>query len=324
MVQIDRRTLLAGSVLGAAAAALPATPSLAAAPLAGKQGPGFYRFKLGDYEITAITDGVWVVPVKEQMVRNASLEQIQQALSDAYLPKAKLMITFTVLLVNTGSKLILIDTGTGGKIAPAAGAFEGNLAAAGVDPKAIDTVLISHLHFDHINGLKTKDNKLAFPNAEIMVPVPEWKFWMDDAMMNKVPAHAKRYFQNVRRVFGNIGDNTKHFEPGVEVAPGIKSIAAFGHTPGHTVFQISSGKDSLMALCDTSGPPALYVRNPDWHSMFDTDPKAAAVTRKKLFDQAASERMLVYGFHYPFPGTGYIAKDGKGYDFVPSQWSPLL
>jgi glyoxylase-like metal-dependent hydrolase (beta-lactamase superfamily II) len=260
--------------------------------------------------------------VDASFVRNAPFPEVQQALNEAYMPAGKISIPFTTLAVNTGSKLIMIDTGTGGQLAPTAAAGAANLAAAGIDPKTVDTILISHFHPDHINGIKTKDNVLVFPNAEINVPAPEWAFWMDDARMNAAPEAARGAFRNARRVFGDIAANVKRFEPGKEVAPGITSIAAHGHTPGHTVFAISSGSASMLVLGDTTNPPALFVRNPDWQAVFDMDGNMAAEGRKKLLDRAAADRMLVQGYHFPFPASGHIARRGSGYEFVPAMWQP--
>lgn len=231
MTALSRRALFAAS---AAAATLPffgTTLARAAAPAAGKQGPGFYRFRIGDYEITAINDGTWYRALDDKFVRNAAFAEVQKALSEAFLPTDKLPIPFTALVVNTGSKLIALDTGTGGQLgsmAPQSGTFAANLAAAGIDPKSIDTIVISHFHPDHINGIKTKDNALFFPNAEINVPAPEWAFWMDDGNMSKAPEAVQGSFRNARRIFADIAKDVKRFEPGKEVAPGITSIAAFG------------------------------------------------------------------------------------------------
>jgi glyoxylase-like metal-dependent hydrolase (beta-lactamase superfamily II) len=318
---LNRRTLLAGSASAAAASVLPAG---AAAPPVGRQAPGIYRFKLGSYELTAINDGVWHRDVDEKFVRNVAFADVQNALGDARMPANKLSTPFTTILVNSGAKLILIDTGTGGQIASTAGTLGANLAAAGIDPQAIDIILISHFHPDHINGIKTKDNELVFPNAEINVPAPEWSHWMDDAKMNVAPDAARGAFRNVRRIFGDIADKVKRFEPGQEVAPGISAIAAYGHTPGHTVFAVASGNHSMLVLGDTTNHPALFVRNPNWQAVFDIDGNMAAETRKKLLDRAAADRMLVQGYHFPFPASGYIAKESKGFEFVPVQWQPSL
>src|ERR1043166_2069189 len=236
-MKIDRRSLLAGSVLGAAA--MPTAP-LAKAPPAGKQAAGFYRYKLGNYELTALYDGVWNRPIDDKFVRNVAFAEVQKTLSDSFLPTDKLPIPFTALLVNTGARLVLLDTGTAGQIlGAAAGSMIENLAAAGIAPAAIDAIAISHFHPDHINGIKTKDDALVFPNAEILVPAPEWAYWMDDAKLSTAPEGLKGNFLNVRRVFKNV--KVQQYEPDKEVAPGIASIAAHGHTPGHTAFAVASG-----------------------------------------------------------------------------------
>src|SRR5215211_3439999 len=172
MPDIDRRALLAGS-----AATLACRPSLGAVPKATAQGPGIYRLRLGDYQLTAIDDGTWFLKFDDEFVRNADASAVNRALAAAFLPPNVLPVSFTVLLVNTGSKLVMIDAGTGGQIAETAGVMLANLAAAGIEPKAVDTIVISHFHPDHINGIKTKDGDKVFPNAEIVVPEPEWTFW---------------------------------------------------------------------------------------------------------------------------------------------------
>jgi glyoxylase-like metal-dependent hydrolase (beta-lactamase superfamily II) len=327
MTEVTRRALVAGSGLAAVGVALPmlgARPAAAAAPAAGKQAAGVYRYKIGDYELTALNDGVWNRKIDDKFVRNAPWPEVQKALTDNFLPADTLPIPFTALLVNTGSKLVLIDTGTGGQLAPTAGTLGANLAAAGVDAKAVDIILISHFHPDHINGIKTKEGQVVFPNAEINVAAPEWAHWMDDARMNAAPEAARPAFLNARRIFSDIAKDVKRFEPGKEVAPGITSIAAFGHTPGHTAFAVASGNQSMLVLGDTTNHPWLFVRNPEWQAIFDVDGAMAAETRKKLLDRAAADKMLVQGYHFPFPASGHIARRGSGYDLVPVMWQPAL
>lgn len=327
MTSLSRRTFLTASAGAAALSGLGLPSVQAAAPTAGKQGPGFYRFKVGDFELTAINDGTWYRALDDKFVRNAPFPEVQKALSDMFLPTNVLPIPFTALMVNTGSRLIALDTGTGGQLgqmAPQSGTFAANLAAAGIDPKAVDAIYISHFHPDHINGIKTKDNALFFPNAEINVPAPEWAFWMDDGNMSKAPEAAQGTFRNVRRIFADIAKDVKRFEPGKDVAPGIASIAASGHTPGHTAFSIASGNQSMLYLADTTNNPWLFVRNPDWQAIFDMDGNMAAENRKRLLDRAAADKMLVHGYHFPFPASGYITKTAKGYDLVPVMWRPDL
>jgi glyoxylase-like metal-dependent hydrolase (beta-lactamase superfamily II) len=319
MNALNRRSLLTGS----AAAALGGTAAFAATPKATAQGPGVYRTRLGDYQLTAIYDGTWFVKIDDAFVRNASGAAVNKALEAAFLPPDILPVSFTVLLVNTGSKLVMIDAGTGGQVADTAGFLSANLAAAGTAPAAIDTIVISHFHPDHIDGLKTKDGGKVFPNAEILVPEPEWTFWMDDAAMNQAPDRIKIYFRNARRIFADIAQEVRRFKPGAEVAPGVTSIPAFGHTPGHTAFVVASGRQSLLVMSDAVRNPYLFARHPDWQPLFDMGGPLAVTTRKRMLDMAATERMLVEAYHFPFPACGHIARNGKGYEFVSGMWQPL-
>jgi glyoxylase-like metal-dependent hydrolase (beta-lactamase superfamily II) len=321
MTALDRRAFLTGSVLLAGAALTP--PAAARAPSAKTQGSGVYRYNLGSYQLTALYDGVWYVPIDEKFVRNASSVEVDNALAAAFLPPKILPVTFTALLVNTGAKLVLIDTGTAGQIADTAGNLLDNFKAAGIDPQTVDTILISHFHPDHIDGIKTKDGAKIFLNAEIAVPEPEWNFWMDDANMSKAQGAVKRYFLNARRIFNDIAKDIRRFKPGNEVAPGIVSMAAFGHTPGHTAFAIHSGNQSMLAMSDTVRNPYLFARHPDWQPAFDMDGPQAVETRRRMLDRVATDRMLIEAYHFPFPACGHIAKTVSGYEFVPTEWKPL-
>jgi glyoxylase-like metal-dependent hydrolase (beta-lactamase superfamily II) len=327
---ITRRTILAGSALAAApigGSAVLAQTSTAApsssSTTASRQAPGFYRYKIGDIEVTAVNDGTASRPV-EGFIRNAELSQVQTALQEAFMPKDNLTLTFNALVLNQGGRLTLIDTGNGDMGAATSGRFMENFRAAGFDPAQVNTVVISHFHGDHINGLRRKDGTAMFPNAEVMVPAPEWAFWMDDARMNQAPDAMKGAFQGARRVFGPIAQNVKRYDMDKEIVPGLTSVAAFGHTPGHTAFMLSSGNGKLMIMSDVTNHPALFVRNPDWSAVFDMDADQARSTRRRMLDMAATERAQVAFYHAPFPATGYIAKDGNGFQFVPVQWNPTV
>ena len=322
MPVLTRRTFVTGSALAAGCAALP-LPAGAGAPMAGAQGPGVYRYKLGSYQLTALYDGTWFLPIDDKFIRNASGAQVNAALADAFLPPSVLPITFTALLVNTGAKLILIDTGTAGQITDTAGVMLDNLAVAGVAAGAIDTIIISHFHPDHIDGIKTKDGDKVFPNAEIWVAEPEWAFWMDDGNEARASGAVLRYFRNARRIFKDIAHEVRRFRPGTEVAPGIVSIAAFGHTPGHTAFAIHSGNDSLLVMSDTVRNPYLFARHPDWQPVFDMDGPLAVRSRRQMLDRAAADRMLVEAYHFPFPACGHMVRTATGFELVPVMWRPL-
>lgn len=326
MTIMTRRTVLTGAAATAAAIVqTTADQARAASPAAGRQAPGVYRYKVGDIEVTALTDGVARRPLEASFIPNAPIEDVRRALADAFMETDKVAISFTCVVVNTGSRLILIDAGTGGHLAPTAGQLYENMTAAGVDPMAIDTVVISHFHPDHIAGLRLKDGALAFPNAEIVVPEAEWAFWMDDGEMSRAPEGLIGAFKQVRRVFTPIANDVRRFAKDTEPAPGVVAISTPGHTPGHTSFRLTSGKDDLIIWSDITNHPALFVRNPGWHAVFDMDADLAEQTRRRMLDMVATDRLAVAGYHFPFPAVGHIARrSGNEYAFVPAMWNPTL
>ncbi len=326
-MNINRRTVLGGGAFAATGAIMGvsgATGAQAAAPAAGKQINGVYRYKVGDFEVTAISDGVGVRKLEDGFIRNVPLAEVQKELAANFLPTDELRITFTTLVVNTGSKLVVIDSGFADNGGPTNGMMGANLAAAGINAANVDIVLISHFHGDHIQGVRKKDSSLVYPNAEIKVPAPEWAFWMDDAKMAAAPEGMKGGFAGVRRVFAPNAKDITQYEWDKEVAPGITAIAAPGHTPGHTGYFIQSGNARLLVASDCTNSPALNLRNPEWKAVFDMDADQAIATRRRIFDMAASERTQVAGYHWPFPSTGYVVKDGARYQLVPVAWSPVL
>jgi glyoxylase-like metal-dependent hydrolase (beta-lactamase superfamily II) len=332
MTKFNRRTMLKGAVVASAATALTpfAVPSArAAAPPIGKQAPGFYRYKVGSFEVTVVTDGGNSNPLSDAYVANAKKDQVNAALEADFLAKDRVNHAYTPVVVNTGSRLVAIDTGLGlGMFAQSKGAvgqYHGNLKAAGVDAAQIDTVIISHFHGDHINGLVGADGKPAFPKAEVMVPAAEWAFWTDESNTSKLPEIARGQMGNVKRVFGALGNKVTRYEAGKEPVPGITAVASPGHTPGHTSHIIASGDSKVLVQADvTAGVASLFVRNPDWQFVFDTDKPQAVATRKKLYDMAAAERMPVQGYHFPFPSLVHVEKSGSGYRLVPVPWSPTI
>jgi glyoxylase-like metal-dependent hydrolase (beta-lactamase superfamily II) len=328
MTELTRRTLMTGV---AAAAAVPLAPSLApaAAPPAGTQAPGWYRYKVGTTEVTVVTDGINRFKLGDTFVTNVKRDEVNAALAAAFMEKDMMAIPYNPIAVNTGSKLVVIDTGTGEanfeRSKGAGGQFHGNLKAAGIDRNAVDIVIISHFHGDHINGLLTPDNKPSFPNAEILVPAAEWKYFMDDGEMSRAPAgRMQDVFKGARRVFDALNRKVTPYEPGKELTPGITSVATNGHTPGHNSHIISSGSSKVYVQADVTNVPFLFVRNPGWHAFFDQDPKMAEETRRKVYDMLSAEKMMVQGFHYPFPSVAYVEKGGNGYREITVPWSPTI
>jgi glyoxylase-like metal-dependent hydrolase (beta-lactamase superfamily II) len=322
-------TVAAAGAMGPLFGAQPARAQGASA--AGKQAAGWYRYKVGDIEVTVVTDGMSRFKFPDTFVANMKRDDVNKALEAAFLPKDMMIIPYSPIVVNNGGKLTVIDTGTGEanftNSKGTAGQFQGNLAASGIDRKAVNTVVISHYHGDHINGLLMADGSLAFPNAEILVPAAEHKYFMDDGEMNKQTSERMvGVFKNQRRVFGNaeVAKRVKTYDAGKEVVPGITSVASHGHTPGHSSHVISSGGKSVFAQADVTNVPFLFARNPGWHLMFDQIPDMAEATRRKVYDMLATDRVMVQGFHYPFPAVGHIEKTATGYREVPVPWSPNL
>lgn len=333
MTDLDRRQLLGGVAAVGAAAALspfPTSSAGAAVPPSGTQAPGFYRYKVGSFECTSINDGARSFPMPDTFVRNVPKEEALAAAEAAYMPKGMVTVPFNPQLINTGSKLILVDCGNGiANFEPSKGAVGRtlqNLASAGVDPKSVDLVLISHLHPDHTNGIRALDGSMAFPNAEIMVPAKDWEFWMSEENAAKAESNQmmKNYFANVRKIYAGIESRVTRYDWGKEVVSGITSIAAPGHTPGHTAFAVASGDSKVLIQSDVTNIPEFFLRNPDWHVAYDVDPATAQATRHKFYDMAAAEKALVVGFHFTFPSIGHVEKDGPKYRLVPVAWNPVL
>lgn len=324
---LSRRELLAGTAATASALSLGLSPSelLAAAPPAGKQAASFYRYKVGDFEVTQIADGARTFPMPDQFVVNQKKEDALKAAEEAYLPKGQVTIVFNPMVINTGSKLVLIDTGNGlgafDQTKGAVGQLNANMQAAGIDPKAIDIVLISHFHGDHMNGLKKADGSLVYPNAEVKVPSVEQKFWADELNASKTNGFNKPNFPSVKKAFEGI--KVTEYDWDKEVAPGITAIGTPGHTPGHTSYVVSSGNGKLLVQSDVTNI-SMFVEHPDWHVTFDNDPALAQTTRHKFFDMAAAEKLPVAGYHFWFPSLGHIEKAGAGYRLVPVAWSPTI
>ncbi len=326
---MTRRDVLAGGSSLAAGAALGLGGAEAAAPLAAAQAPGFYRYRVGEFQVTAVTDGVNTYPIPDGFVANASKGEVAAALAAAGLESERVSVPYTPVVVNTGTRLVVIDTGTGEAnfeaSKGAAGQFGRNLAAAGLKASDVDAVVISHFHGDHVNGLLTADGKPVYPNAEILVPRVEWAYWMDDGEMSRAPkGRMDGLFKNNRRVFDALGRKVTPYEWDREVVPGIMALGTPGHSPGHTSYVVASGNQQVFIQSDVTNLPALFARNPGWHLNFDQDGPMAEATRRRVYDRLVAEKMTVQGFHYPFPSVASIEKTANGYREVPRPWMPVV
>src|SRR4029453_2623192 len=260
----SRRGLLtAAAVIGTASAFDPLPGARAAAPVAGKQNAGWYRYKVGDFEVSVVSDGMNTNPLSDAYVSNTPKADVNTALEADFLAKDKVTHAYTPGVINTGSKLGAIDTGLGlgmfEQTKGAVGQYHSNLQAAGIDRNAVDVVIISHFHGDHINGLVGPENKPAFPNAEIMVPEVEAAFWADENNATKLPEPIRPQMGNVKRVMGIVGSKVTKYQAGKEVVPGITAIASPGHTPGHTSHIVASGNSKVLLQGDvTAGAATLF------------------------------------------------------------------
>ena len=278
-MELTRRHALAGAAAIAAAPLLANTPASAAAvPLADKQAPSFYRYKVGDIQVTVVSDGATRFTLADCFITNAKKDEVNAALEKAFLPPGHVHDLFRAAgdqyrlassSCSTPATARLANASSKGAI----GQFADNMAAAGFDPKAVDTVVISHFHGDHVNGLLTADGTPAFPNAEVLVPATEWKFWMDDGEMSRAPAgRMKGLFKNNRNIFeAALKKKVTPYEWGKEVAPGLLAVETIGHTPGHTSYVLSSGSGKVFIQSDVTNNPYLFATNPGWHAFFDQD-----------------------------------------------------
>lgn len=324
MTETTRRGLIAAaSTVALAGHPMTAAAQTAPAPTASRQAPGFYRFKVGEAEITVLHDG-YVGRRAEGLVRNVPLPEVEAALRASFLNPDALENVYNITVVRTGTRTIMFDSGFADNGAPTTGQMAANMAAAGITPASIDTVITTHFHPDHINGVRLKAGALTYPNAQILVPAQEWGFWMDDGRATQAPEAQRGNFNLARRVFSPNAGDIKRFEWNTEVAPGITAIGTPGHTPGHTSFVLASGNSKILIQGDASGIPALFVRNPGWHSGFDMDPQMAEASRRKLYDMAVVERIPVIGYHFPFPAVGHLAKDGTGYRLELAHWRSVV
>jgi len=282
---------------------------------------GVYHRRIGDIVVTAISDGY--LDSTLDVMRNVDLEKARQILSDAFRPARRTSVN--TFLIHSRGRMAIVDTGSGNYLQPTAGFVQRSLAAAGIDPKSIDTVLLTHMHPDHSAGLVDMSNgRLLFPNAELVMHENELAHWFDDGAMAKADERsAKLYFLAGREQVAPYKNRTRLFRAG-EVFPGVTAVPSLGHTPGHTAYLIASGNEQLMIWGDTVHVPEVQTAFPEAGMAFDTDLAAAAAARKRMFDRVATDGILIAGMHLHFPAFSRLARRGNAYALYPEAWVHAL
>jgi len=297
--------------------------ALSKAPQLGTQVPGFYRFKVGDAEVSVVSDGALALGDPKGTFTGVPEEELRKMLSDNFLPPNNVMLEQNSPVVNTGSKLVLFDTGLGTTkgFGPSTGRQQKSLRAAGIKPEDIDAVVFSHAHPDHVGGVIGANGKPLFPNAQFYIAQSDLDFWTDQGKLN---GPLKDFIGVARNNLLPVRNRIVFYKDGQEFLPGIQALAAPGHTVGHTIFMITSGGKSLAYLADLSHHPILLLEKPRMEFSYDTDPKQAADTRVKMLDMLAANKIAVLAYHYPWPGVGHVVKSGEGFHYIPEPMQMTL
>jgi glyoxylase-like metal-dependent hydrolase (beta-lactamase superfamily II) len=286
----------------------------AAAPMVKTPAPGYYRIMLGDFEVTPLNDGTVDLPMDQLLKQDPGTTRA--TLGKNFL-KAPTETSDNAFLVNTGSKLVLVDTGAGTLFGPTLGKLVANLKAAGYQPEQVDEIYITHMHPDHVGGLSS-NGKPVFVNAVVRAGKADADFWLSQANLDKAPADKKGTFQGAMASLNPYvqAGKFKAIDKDGELVPGISALAAPGHTPGHTIYVVQSRGQKLVLVGDLIHVAAVQMDNPQVTIGFDSDEKGALASRRKQFDAAAKDGELVGGAHLQFPGLGHLVTQDKGYRWV--------
>ena len=315
---VFKRTLVHAAMLGAGMLGLVAAPVQAAGPMVKTQAPGYYRMMVGDIEVTALSDGTVGLPVTK-LINNQPAAETEKALARSYL-RDPVETSVNAYLINTGSRLVMVDTGAGGFFGPTLGKLQASIRAAGYAPEQIDEIYITHMHGDHVGGLLA-DGKPAFANAVVRADQRDADFWLSQAAMDKAPDEAKGFFKAAMATVGayQAAGRFKAFDGNTELVSGVRSQVAYGHTPGHSTYVVESKGEKLVLWGDLMHVAAVQFAKPMLTIAFDTDNAAAAAQRAKAYADAAEQGHWVGSTHLSFPGMGRLRANGDGgYTFIPA------
>ena len=319
---VSRRSLFAlGAGLGASAVL--GEVAHAKAPKLGTQAQYFYRFNVGDAEVTVVSDGQLGLGDPKGTFTGVGDDELRKMLGDNFLPTNNVVLEQNSPVVNLGDKLVLFDTGMGSTqgFGPATGRQQKSLKEAGIRPEDIDAVVFSHGHIDHVGGVVDDNNKLLFPNAQYYIAQSDLEYWTD---YEKAGPQLKAFVDQARKNLLPVRDRIVFYKDDQEFLPGVHALAAPGHTVGHTIFMISSGGKQFCYTADLTHHPILLMEKPRMQFAYDTDPKQAAESRVKMLDMLAANKIPVLAYHYPWPGIGHVAKTAEGFHYVPEPMQMTL
>jgi glyoxylase-like metal-dependent hydrolase (beta-lactamase superfamily II) len=291
-------------------------------------GDGFYRFKIGDFQATVISDGYGQIPIRPILVVNASEAELAPVLRANFMQQV-IQITNNILVVDTGRERILVDSGFGEKLGPSFGSFPGleaNLRRAGIALESIDLVVSSHGHLDHIGGLVTKSGALAFPKAQFVFVDTEWNYWTGsryESEVNSSPmpdGFKKGTIEAARNNLPPVANRSRFVKQGGEITSGVHYVPAPGHSPFHATILFTSGKVQFMHMGDIAHNAVTSLQHPDWTPIFDYDPTQAIKSRKAILSRVATDRIMVMGYHFPFPAIGHVVRRDAAYRWEAAQW----
>jgi glyoxylase-like metal-dependent hydrolase (beta-lactamase superfamily II) len=316
---ITRRTALLGASTGALGATLGfSTLAQARAPIAVSQVPYFYRFMVGKFQATVVSDGPLPLGEPSATMKGITKEEIGKALTDNFLPTDGIVLEQNCLVLNTGTRLVLFDSGMGTSkmFGGTTGRLMASLQEAKINPSAIDDIICTHAHIDHIGGLASARGRRYFPNATIHISKADYDFWTDEKKVNDKDLGA--FIKHARLNLLPYKDRIKFVENGKDVIPGVEAMSAPGHTIGHTIYIIKSENKTLAFTGDTTHHQILLTEKPRTEFAYDSDAKQAVQSRLKVFDMLASQKVPMLAFHFPWPGYGNLSKSGDGYRYYPT------
>ncbi len=312
-MHLSRRAALS-AITAFAGGSLLGLPAFAKAPLANAQAVGLNRIKIGSIEVTAISDGF--LDIALAMFKGADEARINALMARHFRPAGPHRTSVNAYVVNTGDKLAIIDSGTITGFAPTLARFLVGFAAAGFDANAVDIILATHLHPDHVGGIFSAAGAV-FPNATLAVHEKEHAFWTDEGIASRAPKEFQPFFKVAQDAVKPYAARTQRFRGGEEIIPGVSAVELFGHSPGHSGFRINSGNQQLLAWGDIVHAPALQFSSPEITIGFDQDQNQARETRLKIMDAVTADKVMVTGAHLDFPGFGHVEKAGSGFTFQP-------